>query len=468
MIGGLAAQAAHTKPTPFHNLLRTLDERGKLLRVYTQNIDCLEERAGLSYGIPTWKERRGPTKTKRKPANAVASSESGLLTPPDAGDNVSSSASTSEGPSASSASPASAEESQPSAAPVAPRCIPLHGHVKTLYCPRCFHTTHLEPYLERISSGESIRCSSCEDFDSTRRLVGKRERGIGHLRPSVVLYGEQHREGEIIGECVRRDLLGITGPAWMTHTDDGPSRRGKSKAPASYSKSKRKPDLLIVAGTSLKIPGTKSMIRQFSNTIRARNTPDEEDSDDASEEDDAIRTIFVNLEFPVPSREWNGLFDYWLQGDVQAFADLVKEQFERRDSQAKLREAKKALRASKKLEQELLSAGSAPLTKRKQSGSFIQTPTKRVRGSTSTPSSRGLPTPPPSVERSSSATMSMKWESDWDDASASTLVNAAQVRPLAPQTDPSTPRRPRPVASTALPSPAFYIDVPPLRHSGRM
>lgn len=45
MIGNLAGQAADAQPTAFHQLLKTLDDRGKLLRCYTQNIDCLEASA---------------------------------------------------------------------------------------------------------------------------------------------------------------------------------------------------------------------------------------------------------------------------------------------------------------------------------------------------------------------------------------------------------------------------------------
>ncbi|KIO15282.1 hypothetical protein M407DRAFT_49627, partial [Tulasnella calospora MUT 4182] len=253
MIGSLAQQASISEPTPFHRLLKSLDERGKLIRVYTQNIDCLEEDAGLTYGIPAWNERRTRSPVKEK-----------VKTKP-----------------------------SPISAPVAPRCIPLHGHVKTMYCPRCSHTTPLAPFIKRLSTGETIICASCEDLESTRRLVGKRERGVGNLRPSVVLYGEAHREGEIVGECVRRDLLGIQ---------------------ASSSKSRRKPDLLIVAGTSLKVPGTKSVVRQFAKAIRDANEPSDSSSTPP------IQTIFINLEFPVPAREWESVFDIWLQGDVQTFA----------------------------------------------------------------------------------------------------------------------------------------------------
>jgi hypothetical protein len=48
-----------------HQLLRTLDGQGRLLRVYTQNIDGLEEKTGLKAGLP----QKPPSKGK-KPAPA--------------------------------------------------------------------------------------------------------------------------------------------------------------------------------------------------------------------------------------------------------------------------------------------------------------------------------------------------------------------------------------------------------------
>lgn len=33
-----------------------------------------------------------------------------------------------------------------------------------------------------------------------RRMEGKRDRGVGRMRPSVVLYGEDHLAGEGVGE----------------------------------------------------------------------------------------------------------------------------------------------------------------------------------------------------------------------------------------------------------------------------
>jgi NAD-dependent histone deacetylase SIR2 len=54
-IAGLKAAVDNAQPSPTHHFLHTLHKRGKLLRSYTQNIDGLEERSGLtgSSVIPT-------------------------------------------------------------------------------------------------------------------------------------------------------------------------------------------------------------------------------------------------------------------------------------------------------------------------------------------------------------------------------------------------------------------------------
>ena len=69
MIANLSNLSAAAQPTPFHRLLRALDDRGKLLRVYTQNIDALELKAGLTFGVPDFTPAtygRGKGKGKEK------------------------------------------------------------------------------------------------------------------------------------------------------------------------------------------------------------------------------------------------------------------------------------------------------------------------------------------------------------------------------------------------------------------
>jgi hypothetical protein len=47
-----------------------------------------------------------------------------------------------------------------------------------------------------------------------------------------------------------------------------------------------------------------------------------------------VTSVYLNLDFRVPTREWEGEFDVWLQGDAQSFATLLQEEIEK-DAKAK-------------------------------------------------------------------------------------------------------------------------------------
>ncbi|KAJ7760752.1 DHS-like NAD/FAD-binding domain-containing protein [Mycena maculata] len=288
MIARLSELSNAAEPTPFHNLLRTLDDRGKLLRVYTQNIDGIEHKSGLSFGVPPFQEKRSKPRTPKIPAPEAeenAASTSRLPTPP-------------------------AET---------PRCIPLHGTLQTVHCQICNHSFALADHLASLVVGTPPACPECTAMEETRQLVGKRARGVGRLRPSVVLYNEEHKDGEGVGDVVRRDLLGL-------------SSKGKGRSGA---------DLLLVVGTSLRVQGTKRMVREFSKAVHARgkdgagsNRPSPAPVAGAAEEEPPIKTVYLNLDFPVPTREWEGVFDAWLQGDAQVFAGLLQAEI-RKETRAK-------------------------------------------------------------------------------------------------------------------------------------
>ncbi|KIP08051.1 hypothetical protein PHLGIDRAFT_127294 [Phlebiopsis gigantea 11061_1 CR5-6] len=298
MIAKLAQDSKLAQPTPFHRMLRTLDDRGRLLRVYSQNIDALEQKAGLTFGVPE------PDVKRYKPRSFKGS--------PDAPDG--------QGPVPSSSAVAAVRLPTPPAE--TPRCIPLHGTVQNMHCQTCLHSFALENYLEELNVGELPICPECSQMEETRQAIGKRSRGVGKLRPSVVLYNELHKDGEEVGEVVQRDLLG--------------NSKGKGRMGA---------DLLLVVGTSLRVPGTKRMVREFSKAIHSRTSASSASQNDspsssqaplsqrsASEDDDApIKTIYLNLDFPVPTREWEGVFDVWIRGDAQEFAQLVQEEIEREE-----------------------------------------------------------------------------------------------------------------------------------------
>ncbi|KAK7044102.1 hypothetical protein VNI00_007818 [Paramarasmius palmivorus] len=297
MISRLSDLSKEAEPTPFHRSLKALDDSGKLLRVYTQNIDAIESKCGLTFGVPKFETKRAKPRPKEK-ASVVNDMENMALDPTPA-------------------------EPGPSTSTV-PRCIPLHGTLQTLHCQVCTHTFPLEDHISSLASGVPPDCPECTSIERTRQIVGKRARGVGRLRPSVVLYNEAHKDGEGVGEVVRRDLVG--------------SSKGKGRSGA---------DLLLVVGTSLRVPGTKRMVREFAKAVHSRGKSSKEAGSSSTstapspapgKEDGDIqqplKAIYLNLDFPVPTREWEGVFDAWVQGDAQTFAEMLQEEL-RRETLAK-------------------------------------------------------------------------------------------------------------------------------------
>lgn len=209
MIAQLFELSDAATPTPFHRLLRALSDQGKLLRVYTQNIDGIESKSGLSFGVPEGANLQKPSKG----ASPV------LQQPKFLGMNTSSERT--------------------------PICIPLHGTLETLRCQCCATAFPLGDYLPFLKSGNLPDCPQCASTEEIRLRSGKRAHGIGKLKPSVVLYNEVHKDAELVGEAVLKDL-------------GGGSKKGVSEA-----------DLVLVVGTSLKVPGTKRIVREFANAIHS-------------------------------------------------------------------------------------------------------------------------------------------------------------------------------------------------------
>ena len=288
MIAQLSDLSQAAQPTSFHHLLRALDNRGRLLRVYTQNIDAIEEKSGLSFGVPEFEGKRNKSRSKQK----FNFTDEPCPVP---------------------------STSRPPSPPVeTPRCIPLHGTLQTMHCQICNHSFPLLQYLPSLISGHPPSCPECTSLETTRQLVGKRPRGIGKLRPNIVLYNEAHKDGEGVGEVVQKDLIG--------------SSKGRGRSGA---------DLLLVVGTSLRVPGTKRMVREFAKAVRARGAPTKDESSglptpapsprrSPTADDESIpRAVYINLDFPVPTREWEGVFDAWIQGDAQLFSKMLHVEIEK-------------------------------------------------------------------------------------------------------------------------------------------
>ncbi|EPQ54204.1 DHS-like NAD/FAD-binding domain-containing protein [Gloeophyllum trabeum ATCC 11539] len=359
MIAHLSELSQTAVPTPFHNLLRTLDDRGRLLRVYTQNIDALESKCGLSLGVPDYEDRRGNAWSPKSSGKAKATSQSSSSLPVH--------------------SPGVRLLSPPAETP---RCIPLHGTLQRVHCQTCHHSFPLEDHLSSLSSGQPPACPECASQEETRQLVGKRSRGVGKLRPSVVLYNEDHREGEGVGEVVRKDLMG--------------SNKGKGRAGA---------DLLLVVGTSLRVPGTKRIVREFAKAVRARNscasskdtglltpssTPPRRAC--AADEEVPMKSIYLNLDFPVPTREWEGVFDVWVKGDAQSFAQMLDEEIGKEDKAreaAAERKRKRDAKSARKDGLEIVDAEDEPIPVKRRKWSGASHSSKKKAKPTPTKSSTG-------------------------------------------------------------------------------
>lgn len=217
----LHEKCSQASPTMFHLALKMLDERGGLRRVYTQNIDMLESKAGLSVKVP-----------------------------------------------------------QTSSHKQAPRCIPLHGTLETLICHKCCHVSPMHLHISTLSSGHLPLCPSCERMEHERQKSNKRPWTLGTLFPNVVLYGETHPTADHLGRCISHDAKGDVNTS--------------------------KPDVLLVAGTSLQVPGIANAVRLFAEAVHTAGPGG------------GYRSIYLNHK-PLPS-QWEGVFDASISGDLQIFA----------------------------------------------------------------------------------------------------------------------------------------------------
>lgn len=179
MVRDMAHLTKGAVPTPFHHLLASLAKEGRLLRLYSQNIDCVDtSMEPLATAVPL--EPKGPW----------------------------------------------------------PPTIQLHGGLQKMVCTKC---GDLKPFNGDLFSGpEAPLCEMCEENDQVRTtFAGKRSHGIGRLRPRFVLYNEFNPDEEAIGNVARADL-------------------------------KSRPDAVIVVGTTLKVPGTRRLVKEMCQVARGR------------------------------------------------------------------------------------------------------------------------------------------------------------------------------------------------------
>ncbi|KAK9315795.1 DHS-like NAD/FAD-binding domain-containing protein [Lipomyces starkeyi] len=145
MVNTLHTLSQDAKVTKFHQMLSKLSTEKRLLRLYTQNVDCLEiSLSGLETAVPL-----------------------------------------------------------PVKAPW-PKTIQLHGGLQKMVCAKCGWMAPFDPTV--FQEDRMPECNECRELDSVREVVGKRTQGVGRLRPRIVLYNEFNPDGEAIGKVTSSDL----------------------------------------------------------------------------------------------------------------------------------------------------------------------------------------------------------------------------------------------------------------------
>ncbi len=218
--------AKRSKPTRTHNFIRLLQQNNKLCRLYTQNIDGLEEVAQLD---------RDPTRKS-------------------------------------------------------PSLVPLHGTVRYLVCRLCCAKYTWEGNEELVSRGEDLGCPECTATSQGRAARGERCTAVGLLRPAIVCSDEQHPRAEEIEHFVAQD--------------------------------KRRADLLLVLGTSLKFYGPLKVVKDLARAVHGRSGV----------------VVYVNA--TEPRQEISDFADYWVDWRCDPWANHLLQRLQSNATKAKRRSGK--------------------------------------------------------------------------------------------------------------------------------
>lgn len=211
--------------TPTHDFFKTLKDKGKLLRVYTQNIDGLESRTGLEIVDLRSKKSKGDV-------------------------------------------------------------VQLHGNLEKVRCCICCRAfEHTEVYGNSFGEGKAPDCPACYERCNERKKNGKRSLKIGTLRPDIVLYNETHGQGEVIGDMQARDLS-------------------------------RRPDLLLIMGTSLKVHGLRRTVKEFAKAVHATRVVARNVSGETFG-----KVILINKTDVASTKEWEGVIDYHVAGETDVWVE---------------------------------------------------------------------------------------------------------------------------------------------------
>lgn len=282
------------EPTSSHRFISHLRDRGKLVRCYTQNIDQIEEKVGLSTTLhhgPGSRGRFSRRSTATSQLSKMVEEVSGGDPSSDNSESQSSSQAGEESTTENSSALVSSQEKPSEGSNKSLRrakaelpksgveCVFLHGSLEQLRCFLCGRVCSWDDDQREWETmcGQQPECPHCAGATAAREERGKRALGVGKLRPDIVLYGEEHPNAHLISPIVTHDL-GLS------------------------------PDMLLILGTSLRVHGLKIMVREFAKAVHAKGG----------------KVVFVNFTKP-PESTWGDVIDYWVQWDCDAWVSDLQD-----------------------------------------------------------------------------------------------------------------------------------------------
>lgn len=123
-----------------------------------------------------------------------------------------------------------------------------------------------------------VECPQCITDYERRLELGKRscESNIGIIRPNIVLYGENHPYSESFAMGIQKDM-------------------GK------------RPNLMLIFGTSLKVPGVKGIVRKMAKKVH----------------EEGGKVVLINRDL-ISNSSWKGYIDFQVVSDCDAFCQKVE------------------------------------------------------------------------------------------------------------------------------------------------
>lgn len=203
--------------------------------------------------------------------------------------------------------------------------VQLHGDLHALRCTVCAASyAFAGDWVDLYASGDCVACPACEERVGGRVARGQRALATGVLRPGIVLYDEVRPLPLTPLPPSRasstRALTRDRSPAsCLPRAQNHPS--GDLIGDLQSYDLQRSPDLLLVLGTSLKVHGLKRLVKELAKAVHA--LPPTKARPDGGKG----RVVFVNK--TAPGKEWDGVFDTWVEGECDRWVDGVEREWRR-------------------------------------------------------------------------------------------------------------------------------------------